>query len=70
MKKLLCVILVLLLLAAGLFLWKGGHHALALAQILNEYLDIDDAAQSVTVLAQIPGARVDPENGQLQSHVA
>lgn len=70
MKKLLCVIIVLLLLAAGLFLWKGGHHALALAQILNEYLDIDDAAQSVTVLMQIPGARVDPETDQVQPHVA
>lgn len=70
MKKLLCVILVLLLLAAGLFLWKGGHHALALAQILDEYLDIDDATQSVTVLVQIPGARVDPETDQVQPHVA
>ena len=70
MKKLLCVILVLLLLAAGLFLWKGGHHALALAEILDEYLDEDNASQSVTVLVQIPGARVNPETNQFQSHVA
>ena len=69
MKKLLCVIIVLLLLAAGLFLWKGGHHALALSEILDEYLDIDDATQSVTVLVQIPGATVDPEHGALQPHV-
>ena len=70
MKKLLCVFLVLLLLAAGLFLWKGGHHALVLGQILDDYLDADDATQSVTVLVQIPGARVNPEGGKLQSHVA
>ena len=56
MKKLLSIFLVLLLLAAGLFLWKGGHHAIALTQIVEEYLDTDEATQSVSVVVQIPGS--------------
>lgn len=70
MKKLLTVFLVLVLLAAGAFLYKGGHHAVAIAQILEESLDTDNAVQSVTVQVQIPGARVDPETGQFKPHIA
>lgn len=56
MKKLLCVFLILLFFAAGLFLWKGGHHAIALTQLVEDYLDIDEATQSVSVQVQIPDA--------------
>lgn len=54
MKKLLTAILVLLLLLAALFLWKGGHHAIVLANALEEWLDTDDADQSVTLQLQRP----------------
>lgn len=55
MKKLLTVFLVLVLIAGGLFLWKGGHHAIVLSQAIEEWLDVDDADQSVTVQLQRPG---------------
>ena len=55
MKKLLTVFLVLVLLAGGVFLWKGGHHALVLSQAMEEWLDTDDADQSVTLQIQRPG---------------
>ena len=54
MKKALIVILALVLILGGLFFWKGGHHALALADILEEWLDADDADQSLTLHVQIP----------------
>lgn len=54
MKKLLIVFLVLLLLFAVLFFWKGGHHALFLADAIEEWLDADDADQSVTLQLQRP----------------
>ena len=54
MKKLLTAILVLLLLFAALFLWKGGHHAILLSQAMEEWLDADDADQSVTLQLQRP----------------
>ena len=54
MKKVLIVILALTLLLGGLFFFKGGHHAIAISQILEEYLDTDDAVTSVTVQIQIP----------------
>ena len=55
MKKLLTILLVLILLAGGLFLWKGGHHALFLAEALEEWLDADDGDQSMTIQLQRPG---------------
>ena len=71
MKKVLIVILALILALGGLFLWKGGHHAIAISQILEEYLDTDDAVTSVTVQIQIPGAKVnlkpDSSNHTLRS---
>lgn len=69
MKKALIVVLVLLLLAVGLFFWKGGHHALVLADILEEWLDADDADQSLTVLVQIPGVQVNEDTGQFEPHI-
>ena len=54
MKKLLIAILVLLLLFAALFIWKGGHHAIVLSNALEEWLDADDADQSVTLQLQRP----------------
>lgn len=54
MKKLLSILLVLVFLAAGFFLWKGGHHALFLADAIEEWLDADNADQSVTLQIQRP----------------
>lgn len=68
MKKLLIVILAIALLLGGLFLWKGGHHAAALAEILEEYLDSDDAAQTLTVQINKPGITAD-DNGQVKPEV-
>lgn len=49
MKKVLIVLLVLVLCLAGLFFWKGGHHALAVSQVLEEWLDADSADQTLTL---------------------
>lgn len=65
MKKLLIVFLVLLALAAGLFLWKGGHHAIFLADAVEEWLDADNSAQSLTVQFQKPDFSADA-TGSLQ----
>ncbi|MBQ7099486.1 MAG: hypothetical protein IJO05_07205 [Oscillospiraceae bacterium] len=67
MKKLLTVFLVLVLIAGGLFLWKGGHHALFLAETIEQWLDADDADQSVTVQLQRPGFTA--EDGTLNPQV-
>lgn len=56
MKKALIVILSLILLLTGLFLWKGGHHAIALAGIMEEWLDEDDADQSFSLQVQLSDA--------------
>ena len=68
MKKLLIVFLVLLLLAGGFFLWKGGHHAIFLAETLEEWLDADDADQTLTIQLQQPDHTVD-DTGKLQPRV-
>ena len=65
----LSIFLALVLLAAGLFFWKGGHHALVLADTLEEWLDADDADQSLTVMVQIPGIRVDKDTGRVEPHI-
>lgn len=67
MKKLLTAFLVLILLAGGLFLWKGGHHAVFLADVIEEWLDTDDADQSVTLQIQRPGFTA--EDGTLTPQV-
>lgn len=68
MKKLLIVFLVLLLLAGGFFLWKGGHHAVFLAEALEEWLDADDADQSLTIQLQQPDHTAD-DTGKLRPRV-
>lgn len=52
MKKLLIVLLTLVLIVAGVFFWKGGHHALFLADALEDWLGEDDGAAAVTI--QLP----------------
>lgn len=54
MKKFLIVALVLVILLAGLFFWKGGHHALVLGEILSEWADEDQGDFSLTVQANVP----------------
>ena len=48
MKKVLIVVLALTLLLGGLFFWKGGHHAIVLSEMVEEWLDEDTADQSLT----------------------
>lgn len=57
MKKALIVILSLILILGGLFFWKGCHHALYLAEVLEEWMDADDANQSLTLQIQLPNQR-------------
>ena len=52
MKKIAIIFLIPLLVLTGLFFWKGGHHALALADALEEWLSEDAASQSVTIQYQ------------------
>ena len=52
MKKLLIAVLTLVLLFAGIFFWKGGHHALFLADALEDWLGEEDGAAAVTL--QLP----------------
>lgn len=66
MKKSLTVILILALLLAGLFFWKGGHHALFLADALEEWLDSDNADQYLTVQLSQPAFSLEEETIQPQ----
>lgn len=54
MKKLLIVFLALILLLGGLFIWKGGHHAVLLAEALEDWLDEDAGDQSLVLQINIP----------------
>ena len=63
MKKVLIVILALLLILGGLFFWKGGHHAIFLSEIVEEWLDEDTADQSLTLMLMKPDITVD-DRGQ------
>ena len=63
MKKALIVILSLLLILGGLFFWKGGHHAIFLSEIMEEWLDEDTADQSLTLMLMKPDITVD-DKGQ------
>lgn len=69
MKKLWIVISLLLILLAGLFFWKGGHHAIALSGLIEEWTDPDDADQAVSLRIQIPGGQINTENGRYGSHI-
>ena len=59
MKKVLIVILTLILILGGLFFWKGGHHAIFLSEIMEEWLDEDTADQSLTLMLMKPDITVD-----------
>lgn len=61
MKKLLIVFLALILILGGLFIWKGGHHAMALAEELEDWLDEDAGDQSLTLQMNIPTFEADGE---------
>lgn len=65
MKKTLIMVAVLLLILGGLFFWKGGHHALFLADRLEDWLDSDAGAATLTLDYQPPEFEVDPETGRL-----
>lgn len=53
MKKamivLLIVLLVMTILLAGLFFWKGGHHAIRLVGIMDEWLEADEADSTLSL---------------------
>ena len=68
MKKVLIVILALVLLLGGLFFWKGGHHAIFLSEIMEEWLDEDNADQSLTLMFMKPDIAVD-DRGQVKPEV-
>lgn len=68
MKKVLIVILALILLLGGLFFWKGGHHAIMLSEMVEEWLDEDTADQTLSLMVSIPGARVG-EKGTVRPHI-
>ncbi len=68
MKKALIVILALLLLLTGLFFWKGGHHAIVLAEHLEEWLDEDNGDQRLTLMLMKPDIAVD-DKGQVKPEV-
>ena len=68
MKKVLIVILALLLILGGLFVWKGGHHAIFLSEVMEEWLDEDTADQSLTLMLMKPDITVD-DKGQVKPEV-
>lgn len=63
MKKamivLLIAFLVMTILLAGLFFWKGGHHALRLSGIMDEWLEADEADNTLTL--DLSGLETDPD---------
>ena len=68
MKKLLIVLLTLILILGGIFIWKGGHHAIFLAEAVEELLDADDADQSLTLMVQMPDFQTN-NAGELEPHI-
>lgn len=64
MKKLLIVFLALMLILGGLFIWKGGHHAIVLAEELEDWFDEDAGDQSLAFQVNIPtfegGTKIEP----------
>lgn len=69
MKKLLIVFLALALILGGLFVWKGGHHALALADALEEWLDADASSQDLILQFQKPDYDFPPDAGIIKPNV-
>ena len=69
MKKYLILIFVLILVLSGIFLWKGGHHAIFLSDALEEWLDADQADQSLTLQFSRGGFYTDDAAGQVRPKV-
>jgi len=69
MKRMILVFLALLLLLGGLFLWKGGHHAVALYGLVEEWLDADAGEQAATLQLTIPGFRPNSTGEQFEPHI-
>ena len=65
MKRVLIVTAVVLAVLIGIFLWKGGHHALVLADVLDEWMDADSADQTLTVQYQRPSLSVNSTTGKI-----
>lgn len=57
MKKVLIPVSVLILILAELFFWKGGHHAIYLSGVIDDWLDADDGDQTVTIQLRQPGEK-------------
>ena len=66
MKKFLIVTAVILAILLGLFLWKGGHHALFLANAVDEWLDMDHADQTLTLQYDRSNFLVNSATGQIK----
>lgn len=61
MKKTWILLLALILILGGLFIWKGGHHAIVLANALEDWLDDDAADQTLSLQVNIPTFTADQE---------
>lgn len=63
MKKALTALLVLVLLLSGFLFWKGAHHAVYLTGLLEEWLEAENADQSLTL--QLSGGTLGPKDFSL-----
>ena len=66
MKKFLIAVLVPVLILAGIFFWKGGHHALALSGIISNWLESDSAFQEMHFAYKHQSFTVNDETGQIK----
>ena len=66
MKKVLIAAAVVLAVLVGLFLWKGGHHALFLVHAVDEWLDMDHADQTLTIQYNRSSFLVNSATGQIK----
>ena len=68
MRKFLIAILMLMLVLTGIFFWKGGHHALALSDMIANWLETDSAAQSLHLVYKHQSFAVNKETGQVKQN--
>lgn len=66
MKKTLIILSVLVILLTGFFCWKGGHHAIYLSGIMEDWLDADQGEQTFTIQIQNSELSMN-ENGRIES---
>ena len=64
MKRVLIAAAVVVAILIGLFLWKGGHHALVLANVLDEWMDADSADQTLTLSIDSTTGKINQETIQ------